>query len=228
MEHRVVRDVSRRLAVFGLALGLVAVAVYPVAGMSLGTSSRDHLAFTVTRNGEPIGSHTYRFERQNGRVTVDIRTDIDFRLLSLPVYRFKHQSQEVWDGDRLVRMGSKTDDNGEPVSLDVRADGPVLKIGRDDGAVEVDPRAVPASLWNPVVVERQRLLDTVNGNVLSTTSTDLGSDSLTVGDTTVPAHRFRISGDYHRDLWYDSRDGSLVRVRFEAKDGSEVEYVRAN
>jgi len=208
--------------------GLLLVAAHAASAISAGGFVDEKLAFTVTRNGKAIGSHIYTFDRRGERTVVDIRTEIDFRLLSLPVYQFKHESHEVWDGDRLVRLVSNTDDNGDPVALDVRAEGAVLKVGAKDQAVDVDAMAVPASLWNLDVVRRERLLDTVDGTLLKTSATDLGDDTVTVAGKEVPARRFRLSGEYNRELWYDRRDGALLRVKFEATDGSEVEYVRAN
>jgi len=208
--------------------GLLLVAAHAALAVSTGAFSDRKLSFTVTRNGTPIGSHVYPFDRHGARTDVEIETNIDFRLLSLPIYRFKHESHEVWDGDRLIRLVSNTDDNGEPVTLDVRAEGASLKVGELDQAVEVDAKAVPASLWNRAVVDRQRLLDTVNGALLKISATDLGNDTVTVADKKIPARHFRLSGEYNRELWYDMRDGALLRVRFEATDGSNVEYVRSN
>jgi hypothetical protein len=206
-------------AALGLAAGQAASAV------STNGVGDGRLAFTVTRNGEPIGTQVYRIDRQGNRVVVDVHTKIDFRLLWIPIYRFRHESREIWDGDRLIRMISNTNDNGNPVTLDVRADGRVLKVGSEDGHVEVDSKAVPASLWNSLVVERHSLLDTVKGTIMETKATVLGAEVLTIGGRKIDAKRYRITGDYSRDLWYDSRDGSLVRVLFEAADGSEVEFV---
>ncbi len=198
--------------------------------MAIPTSAgRDgELAFTVTRNGAPIGSQIYRFDRHGRRVVVDVHTDIDFRLLSLPIYRFRHESHEVWEGDRLIRMVSNTDDNGDPVSLDVWADGPVLKVGSASGQLAVDPKAVPASLWNQVVVQRHELLDPVDGTVMKTKVAFLGEEPLSIDGRTVQTRKYRLSGDYSRDLWYDARNGSLVRVQFKGPDGSELAYVLKN
>jgi hypothetical protein len=211
-----------------MVAGLLLVAAHGALAVSTGAFNDEKLSFTVTRNGKAIGSHVYTIDRHGEKTVVEVKTDIDFRLLSLPIYRFKHQSREIWDGDRLVRMVSVTDDNGEPVTLDVRADGPVLRVGGPDDAVEVDAKAVPASLWNRDVVRRERLLDTVSGALMKTSATDLGDDTVTVGGKEIPARHFRLSGDYNRELWYDRKDGTLVRVLFEADDGSEVEYVRSH
>lgn len=234
--HKRVRSTGVR-RVFGkkrglsvLIAGLALVLAHAAVALTTNGVVEGRRAFTVTRNGEPIGTQVYRIDRQGERVVVDIQTDIDFRLLWVPIYRFRHESREIWDGDRLVRMVSNTNDNGAPVSLDVEMDGRVLKVGGERGKsqAEVDPKAVPASLWNPVVVKRQRLLDTVNGTVMAAQGRFLGEDTLTVGARTIQARHYRLSGDYSRDLWYDSRDGSLVHVSFEAPDGSSVEYVLKN
>jgi len=224
LEHQVALHFPRGLTVF-LVTGVLLMAGHAALAFSTGPLGDGKLAFTVTRNGEPIGSQVYTFNRHGARTVVEIKTDIDFRLLSLPIYRFQHQSREVWDGDRLVRLVSNTNDNGDPLTLDVRAEGPVLKVGAQNKSVEVDPKAIPASLWNRAVVKRERLLDTVKGTLLNTIVTDLGDDTVTVAGKAIPARRFRLSGDYHRELWYGKRDGTLVRVLFEAIDGSEVEYV---
>lgn len=218
---------SLKWAVPVAVTGFLLVAAQSAVAISMGVFSDRELAFTVTRNGKPIGSHVYTFDRDGERVRVDIRTEIDFRLLSVPIYRFKHESHEVWVGDRLIRMVSKTNDNGDPVQLEVRADGAALTVGNPDESIKVDADAIPASLWNRVVVKRQHLLDTVNGAVMTTKATDLGEETLTIDGKPVTARRYRLSGDYHRDLWYDASNGKLVRVRFKAADGSEVEYVPA-
>ena len=208
-----------------LLTGVMLAAAHTAVAVSMAGLGKEKLAFTITRNGTPIGSHTYSFQRDGGRTTVNIKTDIDFRFLSLPLYRFRHESREIWEGDQLLRLVSNTNDNGSPVALDVRADGQVLKVDGQGEAVEVDSRAIPASLWNPVVVKRHRLLDTVNGAVLTTDVVDLGDEVLPVGGQSIPVRRYRLTGDYQRDVWYDRRDGTLVRVLFRAKDGSDVEYV---
>jgi hypothetical protein len=227
-EDLVARLSAIRWAFSILLTGLVLAAGHAAMAVPASAVREGRLAFTVTRNGEPIGSQVYHFDRHGRRVIVDIRTDIDFRLLSLPIYRFRHESREIWDGDRLIRLISNTDDNGDPVSLDVRAEGRVLKVGGAAGQLDVDPKAVPASLWNPVVVQRDRLLDPVDGTVMTTKVAFLGEETLAIGDRKVQTRKYRLSGDYSRDLWYDSRDGSLVRVQFKGPDGSELEYVLKN
>ena len=215
----------RRLAVW-------AVVLLPLmAGTAFGVNpprsmpSEGRLDFSVMRNGKAIGTHVYRFVRDGDRTTVDIRTDINFRLLFIPVYRFRHHSREVWDGDRLTALESETDDNGEPVHLTVRADGAKLTVQGADGPQTIERSAIPASLWHASTLDGRRLLSTVSGGVMETQVEYLGERTLEVHGKPVVTRHYRLSGGYDRELWYGRSNDVLVRVRFEAVDGSQVEYV---
>ena len=118
-----------RTAIFALLL----LGLAPFAGAAtFGVPEGGVLNFDIVRNGQPIGTHIYRFDEQNGRTEVRIKTDIDFRLLFIPVYRFEHESVEVWQGDRLTSLESDTNENGTPVKLRVyREEDSLMVIGAD-------------------------------------------------------------------------------------------------
>ena len=58
------------------------------AASAAGVPKDGVLAFDIVRDGEAIGTHTYRFVRSGDRTDVRIKTDINFRLVLIPVYRF--------------------------------------------------------------------------------------------------------------------------------------------
>ena len=78
------------------------------------------------------------------------------------------------------------------------------------------------------MVQRHELLDPVDGTVMKTKVAFLGEEPLSIDGRTVQTRKYRLSGDYSRDLWYDARNGSLVRVQFKGPDGSELAYVLKN
>ena len=53
----------------------------------------------------------------------------------------------------------------------------------------------------------------------------LGEKTLEINGEPVVTRHYRLSGGYDRELWYDRSNDVLVRVRFKAEDGSQVEYV---
>jgi len=184
------------------------------------------LLFTVVRDGEPIGTHHFLFARNADRTTVLVRTDIDYRFLFLPLYRFRHSSKEVWSGGKLTELSSLTDDNGESIRIEARANGKELLVKGLEGEYRAGPGVVPSSLWNANVVRAKELLSTIRGKLLRTSAEFLGEEELMLNGRKVATDRYRITGQFERNVWYDRDSKVLVRVRFKASDGSWVEYVR--
>lgn len=207
------------LVVLGLAAAPGAFALPVVRGVP----DDGVLDFTIERNGKAIGRHVYRFDRHDGRLEVVIRTDIDYRLLFLPLYRFRHESREVWQDGKLAKLTSVTNDNGAEKQLTVRPAGGVLRAeGKAREAVAED--IVPASLWNAALLRHDRVIGTIDGGVMAIQATYLGEETVKVEGRPVLAHHFRLTGEFERELWYGT-DGVLLRVRFTASDGSEIQYV---
>ena len=192
--------------------------------MTEGVPEDSILSFNIVRNGSAIGTHTYRFDRYGVRTEVRIKTAIDFRLLLIPVYRFEHESHEVWENCRLSSLQSFTNENGTPVKLQVFLDEDFLMVMSEDGEGHVDREIIPASLWNRMILERKETFSTISGNLKRFEVTYVGQEDVEIQGTTSSAQHFRLSGEFERDLWYDAND-ILVRVQFEASDGSTVAYV---
>jgi hypothetical protein len=184
------------------------------------------LQFTIVRDGEPIGTHDFRFVENADGTTVDIRTDIDYRFLFLPLYRFRHASKEVWTEGKLTRLSSRTDDNGEDIRIEAHARGERLSVKGIEGEFSAGPGVLPSSLWNVDVVRAKELLSTVRGELLKSRSEFVGEEILRLNGRQVPTMRYRLTGQFARDVWYDRDSRVLVRVEFQARDGSWVEYVR--
>lgn len=166
------------------------------------------LVFDVMREGTDIGDHRYVFREDGDALSVQVETDVAVRLplIGVTVFRFEHDSQELWRGGKLSALQSKTNDDGKAHQLDL-----------------ADAGAFPASLWNDAILEQTILLNTVDGRSMATSVVDVGPETVLAGDKVLPAHHYRLSGDLERDLWYDAT-GMLVKVAFTGDDGSHIEY----
>lgn len=183
------------------------------------------LVYDILRNGEPLGSQSFTLRRQEREVVAELRTEIDYRLLTVPLYSFRQTGREVWRDGRLVELVTDTDDNGTASRLRVHASG-------DGATLEIDDtrqrRAVPqplaaASLWNRGALDYARLIDTITGSLLDVSVNPTGEETVMAGGRPERAQGFRVTGGLTRDLWYGA-DGRLLRVRFIASDGSHLEY----
>jgi len=196
------------MRILGLAVGLALALAAPAHALSL--PSDGTLKFDVIRKGKDIGDHSYRFSGSKNAFSVNVATDISVKvpLIRINAYSFKHDSVEQWESGSLKALSSETNDDGTPHQLRTQA--------KD---------ALPASLWNDDIVHSSKLMNTIDGKIMSVRVVDLGLESVGTKQGKVNAHHYRLSGDLARDLWYDG-DGNLARVAFKADDGSTVTYIR--
>lgn len=178
------------------------------------------LAFTVLKDGKPIGEESYTFDDDpDGALTVEVRTRTDVQVLFLS-FHYDHQRTEVWENGVLTRMTAKTDD-----------DGALHKIAlvREDGGyrVEVDGTirhealdVLPLTLWTPKVLERPRVLSIIDAKPYAESVKRVGTEQLDGRE----AVKYEMSGGIDRALWY-TPDGELLKVQF-TRSGYNIEYVR--
>lgn len=183
------------------------------------------LDFTVLRNGSEVGRHEMLFRNEADGLKIDIRTNVAVKVAFITAYRFEHEGHEVWQGGRLARLWSKTNDDGTKHVLDVTAGGDDLVVMADGKEPQKSSTSIPASLWNERIVQQKNILNTLDGTRMTIQVSDLGTESVVVKNTRVPARHYALTGDLQRELWYDAQN-VLVKVRFKAKDGSDIEYLR--
>jgi len=195
-----------RIITFIMAMGLALAS--SVNAASIPSSGR--LDFDVMRKGKDIGDQSYKFTGTTKALTVRVITDIVVKipLVQITAYSFTHDSTEKWASGKLIKVSSKTDDDGTPHQLSTSGNG-----------------ALPASLWNIDAMRSGKLLNTIDGTLMPVHVADLGSETVTVKGGKIAAHHYRMSKGLSRDLWFDT-DGNLARVEFKADDGSTITYVR--
>lgn len=182
------------------------------------------LSYAVLRNGAEIGSHVFRFRHDGHRLIVEIHTRMAVRWAVLTVYRFEHDGTEIWQGDRLVAMQTRTNDDGKHHLIDARSNDTGTTVEVEGKPHQLEAGLLPASLWNPRVLAQAALLNTVDGTPAHVAARQLGEEMLQVQGRAVVARHYALTGDLAREVWYDP-DGRLVKVRFKAKDDSDIEYV---
>jgi Domain of unknown function (DUF6134) len=211
-------DLDRR----GLLLGAAAVGgslAWPLPALA----AVSDLYFEARRDGSPIGHHAVRFSEQAGRLSVDIEISLTVTFAFIPVYRYRHRNREVWADDQLVRLDSKTDDDGVRSWVSVRADGDRLLVDGSAGRSEVPRETIPTSYWHERTVTQEAWLDTQAGRLVRSKVEAMPAEPILAAGRMVQAKRYRLVGAINCDLWY--HEGRWSKLRFVAKDGSTIEYV---
>ncbi len=218
---RTVRQLFLALAAFLSALPALAadaaveLAAFPPIG---------RLDYTVLREGSKVGTHTVVFSRDANRLTVATNIDIAVKLLGFTIFRLEHEADELWENGRLVRLTSRTDDDGDKRVVDLRRKGDRL-VGTYNGyAKDLPATLIPASMWHPDAMKQTMLLDPIKGRERQVKILDKGEETVTVKGQQVKAHHYNVSGQLKRDLWYGP-DGQIAQVQFPAGDGSVITLV---
>ena len=202
--------IAARLVV---ALSLIVATVSADAG--------ERIEMTVTRDREPIGTHSFSFVRDGGRFHVDTRVEIAVKFAFLTVYRMLKTSRETWEGDYVVAYDATIDDNGTVTTVTMRPDGKDLVIDGPAGRVKAPLGTMISGYWSERTVGRKLLVDSSDG-VLRRVSVAKGErETLRAGGSEIAVRRYRMTGDLTRELWYGT-DGRLVRMREIARDGSVI------
>lgn len=82
----------------------------------------------------------------------------------------------------------------------------------------------PTTHWNVAVLDRSTVLNTLTGRLNKVEIEFAGPERIQTASGMISANRYRYSGELETDVWY-TRDGRWVKLQFEAKDGSTIEYV---
>jgi len=167
--------------------------------------------FTVLRDGTPIGHHRVLVSHEGEETRVEVDIALNVSLGFIPLYRYRHQSREVWRNDRLTALDSTTDDNGEQFRVTARAVQAGLQVTAGSQTLVLPDDTVPTSYWNPSLISGRTVLDSQEGRRL-----DLSVTPAAPG-------RWQLRGDVNLDIGYDQQ-GQWTGLWFR-HTGSDFTYV---
>ncbi len=188
------------------------------------------LAFDIYRGDTKIGTHTMRFTQEGNRLKVAIDIAIKGKVLFVS-FNYLHHNEEVWEGDQLISLSSRTTSNGKSFALAAqrRGDGQLgLTI---DGQPSTSPELFTTSYWNPATPQQKALLNTQKGETIPLTIKARTSVlAPTVKGTTIPATAYDMIGPkgFNAVVLYDAK-GCFVGLNFKApRDFARINYTLAH
>lgn len=179
-----------------------------------GVPESGKLAYEISRKGKPLGFQTLEFSRSpEGELVVDVHIEIDFKLGPIPLFRYLHDNREIWKDGTLLSLKSKTYNNGEDVSVDLRLENGRYVGSGSDFADNLEAPLLSTSYFNPNFVRQKAFISSQDGRLLPTEIETLGPEMLTIRGQQVQATRFSLSGKLQIDIWY-SDSGQWMQTEF--------------
>lgn len=184
----------------------------------------DRIAFEVRRGGSKVGTHETRFDQEGDVLKVTSEMKLKVKVLFIPVYKFKYQSEERWCGDQMFSIDASVNDNGDKNAFSARLEADRLVIEDETSVEAVKPGVLPTNHWNPAVLDDTAVLNTLTGNLNSVDILNRGEEVIETKTGEIRATRYEYQGELETEAWYDEA-GRWVKLRFKAEDGSTIEYV---
>lgn len=206
-------------------LMLVALLLTPAsaAAQAWQPSNGAQLAFDVTRNGDPLGTHILTFTREGDVLTVKTAVELKVAFGPITFFDYVHDVTEKYLGGRLTWVGSRTKKDGKWKTLAAEATDSGLDVKGVKFKGLLKGVVIPSTHWNADEMNQPSMFSTETGESLPMKVVDRGLEQIKAGGQTISARRFDVSSELDASFWYDDK-GRWVKCAFEA-EGSKIDYV---
>ena len=206
-----------------LKAGLLSAAALFSSSAAPAEPMAETLRFEVMREGQQIGTNTIELRRNGSETTVQMMTQVQVKIAFVTVYRFEQTETERWVGGKLMALSAVTNDNGTMHRVKATRANDRLTIEADGKTTEVAGNTIPASLWNPLLLEKTVAFNPQDGTMMPIAVTDRGVDQLVVQGRAKRTRHYVINSTFPQDVWYDDAR-QLVKVELKVSDGSTIRY----
>lgn len=207
---------------FFLTLFIVLVVVVPVSGNA--SSNARVFDFAVKLDGDEIGYHRFEIVDDGALLRVTSEAKFDVRVLFINAYKYRHTSNELWDGNCLSEFSANTRVNSKKLdaSGSRQDEGFVINGAEQDDAVS--DCVMTFAYWNPEFLKQSRLLNPQSGELLDVDIEALPGETISVRGGDVVASVFKLTAEkMDLKVWY-SPDDEWLALESVAKGGRVIRY----
>jgi hypothetical protein len=180
--------------------------------------------FKVYLDDNEIGYHNFSLVEDDDRQRLVTEADFRVRFLFLTAYRYEHTNQEIWNGNCLQEISSKTDANGTKFSVRGYQAGDGFSVESGEGLTEVGDCVKTFAYWNPDILDEPRLLNSQTGELLSVEIEAVAEETLNVRGIDVAAQRYHlVAKNMQLDIWY-SKDKRWLALESTVKGNRKLRY----
>ena len=191
-----------------------------------GTSEGSAWLFKVFLDDKEIGYHNFYVAEHKGMKQLKSVANFEYKLLFVRLFHYEHENSEIWTGDCLQSIKSRTDVNGEPFQVDGRREAGQFRVDSNGGEASLPECVMSFAYWNPKFLEQSSLLNTQDGEFLEVDISTPVFEELEVLGESRPSYRYRLAaGALNLDLWY-STNNEWLALESEVQGGRILRYER--
>lgn len=215
-----------------IARCLISTALVPlvlaVAGAMLSStgalaySQETSYVYSIWYNDKRIGEHEFVIARGPEGTRVRSEARMEFRVLFVPVYRYRHVANEYWKDGCLAELTAETDDNGTLYEVTASAGPSGLSIDQAASQTGLQTLSVDCAAsfayWDLDRLQRENLLNAQTGDLATVTLVRQGSED--VGGSQSESYLLQAEGLGAIRLWYREADQRWLKLETEREGGT--------
>ncbi len=180
--------------------------------------------FSVLLDGSPIGYHRFELQPTASGVQVVSEANFNVRVLFLNAFRYRHNNREIWDGNCLRQIESRTRQNSKRFAVTGSQVENRFVLESEAGADDLGACVKTFAYWDPRFLEESRLLNPQSGEYMPVNIEALGRQDFVVRGESVPAVAYRITArKTDLTVWYSDSD-EWLGLESVAKGGRIIRY----
>ena len=206
---------------------LCCISIFNVAHAS--SSIDKNWQFTVYLDGDEIGFHNFSIIQNEEYQKIYSSARFNVKFLFINAYSYKHDNEELWQGQCLNSINAVTDDNGDLYNVSGEAyNGAFIVNTAENNSNKKQNKYLPCiktfAYWDPEFLKETTLLNSQTGEMMEVDSEFIGTDTLRHNGEEVVARHYRLHGkDLQIDLWY-SVDDHWLALESLTESGRVVRY----
>lgn len=201
-----------------------------ISSVAANASQSSQWQFKVLLDNREIGTHHFTVSETDGRQTIQTNASFDVNVLFVNLYRYRHQSIEVWQDGCLRSINSETDANGKSFLVEGnlvagQTNDNYFQVNTASAEKELPPCIMTFAYWNPIFLDEDKLLNSQTGIYEDVTITRVGEESLQLNGEAVVAVKYLIdlkAGPI--TLWYSANDFRWLALESVAAGGRILRY----
>ena len=149
--------------------------------------------FRVFLDDKEIGYHNFYVAEHKGMKQLKSVANFEYKLLFVRLFHYEHENSEIWTGDCLQSINSRTDVNGEPFHVDGRREAGQFRVDSNGGEASLPECVMSFAYWNPKFLEQSSLLNTQDGEFLEVEISSPVFEELEVLGESRPSYRYSLA-----------------------------------
>ena len=179
-------------------------------------------AYNVMRNGTQIGTYVFDVQHQDDMVVMDVKMDIEVKLLFASVYNAHFKGKKFYKNGELVKARGEGDFNGKVSEF--KYDSSTSTLVRNGDKSHIEHEVVMLKPFMPHDIKGTYVGLSEKGKHYKSHFDDHGMVKKKSGIKFKKFHKLSFTSDIKRDLFY-TPEGILHSLSYE-KDGDDITFER--